>query len=250
MSPARGDSYADRVARRRSPKETPAELLYPRLFDRAPVEDFPPPTLDGEPSDGEPWISFDTARRELADGNRDDAVAIWERLASTPDAEARVVLQAWRFLRLHGVAPPSKLERAVLGSVVELPLDGGHDAIAAYADGSARVLSHGGDAVVYEGGDELIDKLITVVLELAQQMADRIGTLADDADLPRLPRRHARALAMTPGGARFGQGHVDQLDLDPLAGEVLKAARLLAYELLRRATPEGRDLPAMAWLGD
>jgi hypothetical protein len=53
---------------------------------------------------------------------------------------------------------------------------------------------------------------------------------------------------MTLGGIRFGQGPIAQLEQNPMAGEVLKGAGLLAYELVRRSLPgAARDFPQLVF---
>jgi hypothetical protein len=67
-------------------------------------------------------------------------------------------------------------------------------------------------------------------------------------DLPAVARGHGRVLTMTLGGIRFGQGPIAQLEQNPIAGEVLKGAGLLAYELVRRSLPgAARDFPQLVF---
>jgi len=224
------------MLRKRPKASTAADTMYPLLFDRSEIDAFPLPSDVGR---AEPWTSFEVARRELASGNRDDAIAIWQRIAVTDNAESRVVLQAWRFLRLSGARPPPEIARTVLGAVIEIPIDGQHDVVASYADGSARYLNHGGDAIIYQGGSASIDQLVKVHIELSQQMADRIGTWDEDAELPKVKSAQGRVLAMTIGGIRFGQGPTEVMEQDPIASDLLQLGRMMAVELIQRSSPQG-----------
>ena len=106
--------------------------------------------------------------------------------------ESRQTLLAWTFLRANGVTPAVDIASKVLGVVVELPIDSSHDVLAAYADGSARYLNHGGPAIVIEdAGMTDAGKLIAATVELGQQLAMGLGTWEQRA-LPAVPPGHGR----------------------------------------------------------
>src|ERR1700722_17775869 len=112
-------------------------------------------SLDGWVEDGdgalhEPWSSFEQARQLVHAGQPDEAVKVWRRIASTEGLESRQVLQVWHFLRGAGCPPPADRARFVLGVIAEIPVEGAHDLLAAYRDGSARYLNHSGKAVIWE----------------------------------------------------------------------------------------------------
>ncbi|HEV2891400.1 MAG TPA: hypothetical protein VGX28_13590 [Frankiaceae bacterium] len=207
-----------RFGRRR--REPAAEALRPLLYGDVPMADWPP---GGTAADAEPWGAFVRAREAYAAGRRDEAVRDWLGIARTPGAESRCVLQAWTFLRAAGVDPAPDEATVVHGVVLEVPVDGGNDVLAAYRDGSARYLNHSGRAAVVE---EQWQETFEVVWAAAP-LGERIG-LWDAPELPPLGEGEARMLLLTPGGFRFGQGLRDPLFADPTAAPVVTAAlRLL-----------------------
>jgi hypothetical protein len=115
------------------------------LFGDLPLDQWPGP---GTPAQGAPWDSFIAARAELAAGQRDEAIELWRHIAARTDIEARHVLQAWTFLRQAGIAPDAEDAKDVVGVVVSVPVQHGHDVLAGYRDGSVRYINFSGAAVV------------------------------------------------------------------------------------------------------
>jgi hypothetical protein len=122
----------------------------------------------------------------------------------------------------------------VLGVVVELPINGSHDTVAAYADGRARYLNHGGGVIVVEDAVTAdVAKVINACIELGQQLANVLGVWEGQA-LPTLGPNTARVELLTPGGIRFGQAPLEQLQQNAMANEVIKAAMLTAALLVKQ----------------
>jgi hypothetical protein len=114
----------------------------------------------GQP--GEPWNSFEHARQLTRAGQRDEAVTIWQQIASADGLESRHTLQVWHFLRQAGQPPPVARARLVLGVAVEMPVRKGHDLLVGYRDGTARYLNYSGKAVIWEDhSDTRIQAAIT-----------------------------------------------------------------------------------------
>lgn len=207
----------------------PAAALRQFVFGDAPVEAW---IAQGTGDAGEPWASFERARQLARASMTDDAAAIWRQIASADGLESRHVLQAWHFLRQAGQAPPADLGKLALGAVAEMPMNGAHDLLAAYRDGSARYLNYSGKVVVWEDRSvapirEAIDRWLTV----AQEIAKVIGAW-DQPQLPPVPAGHARVMVLTPSGPHFGQGPAAALQADPMAGAFLGAAVSLLQLIL------------------
>jgi len=184
---------------------------------------------------GEPWTSFERAQQLARAGKAGDAAAIWQQIAASDGLESRHVLQAWHFLRQAGQEPPADHGKLALGAVVEMPVNGAHDLLAAYQDGSARYLNYSGKVVVWEDRSvapiqEAIDKWLTV----AQAIAKVTGPW-DQPQLPPVPAGHARVMVLTPSGPHLGQGPEAALQADPMAGAFLGAATSLFQLILSRA---------------
>ena len=211
---------------------SPAAALRQFVHGDAPAEAW---IAQGGGDAGEPWASFEHAQQLAMAGETDDAVAVWLQIASAEDLESRHVLQAWHFLRQAGQAPPVGYGKLALGAVAEMPVNGAHDLLAAYRDGSARYLNYSGKAVVWEDRSvapiqEAIDKWLNV----AQKIATVIGAW-DQPQLPPVPAGHARVMVLTPSGPHFGQGPAAALQADPMAGAFLGAAASLLQLIVSRS---------------
>jgi hypothetical protein len=184
---------------------------------------------------GEPWSSFGQARQLFDARQPDEAVKIWRQIAFTGGLESRQILRAWHFLRQAGYRPAVDRAKLVLGVAAEMPVQGAHDLLAAYRDGSARYLSYSGKAVVWE--DRSITQIQAAIngwLARGQVIADAIGPW-DQPSLPPLPAGHVRVMVLTPSGPHFGQGPAAALSADPIAGSFLTAATSLLQLIVSRA---------------
>jgi hypothetical protein len=211
-----------------------ASLIAPFLFCDLPLETWIAASRD---SDAEPWSSLARSADLDRDGHRDEAVALWRQVADSPDVESRQVLQAWHFLREAGVEPPADIAKRVLGMIVEMPVQGGHDTLAGYADGSARYLNFSGKVVIWEQrADPDVSNALNAWLAAGEDLVQKIGVW-DLPTLPDLSPGHARVLMLTPSGPHFGQGPAGALLGDPLARNVIEAAVAVMQLLMTKAAP-------------
>lgn len=213
---------------------TAADALRPTLYGDVPLDEWPA----GDDHPDEPWASFVRARKHLADGDQDLAVRAWSAIAHDESLESRNRLQAWHFLRSINVNPDEALvARQAWGVVVEVPVDGGHDVLAAYPVGGVRYLNHAGGATVLEEGQggEAVLAALAELLVAGQALADVLGAWTEAA-LPELPADQTRLLVLTPGGHRFGQGPDDALRQEPLAEALFSAATELLVAVVSLTT--------------
>jgi hypothetical protein len=216
------------------PLEMPgsAGALSQFVYGDAPLDEW---VAQSAGDSGEPWNSFGQARQLFHAGQPDEAVKIWQQIAFTEGLESRQILQAWHFLRQAGYRPEGHRAKLVLGVAAEMPVQGVHDLLAAYRDGSARYLNYSGKAVVWE--DRSITQIQTAIngwLARGQVIADAIGPW-DQPSLPPLPAGHVRVMVLTPSGPHFGQGPAAALSADPVAGSFLTAATSLLQLIVTRA---------------
>jgi hypothetical protein len=167
------------------------------------------PHGDREPA---PW-------QVLLLGEAGDAARIHE-LADDATQESRVRALAYGRLRAMGQAVPAKV---LLGVVVEVPLDGGLDTLAAYADGSVRYVNQSGAMSIFEGPVPALAPHVAAVLEAAQPIVARIGP-ADGPRPPPPPAGHMRLTFLVSDGLYFGEGPMGALMGDALAGPLVTAA--------------------------
>jgi hypothetical protein len=112
--------------------------------------------LDGSPG---PLQTFADAADLANSGKKEDAKSCLRSILGLPNLETRVQLWVWSALRELGERPDPKLGTEVLGVVVELPMRGGYDTLAAYQDGSARYLNFSGAAIFWDAPDATIKSL-------------------------------------------------------------------------------------------
>jgi hypothetical protein len=211
---------------------SPARALSKFVYGDAPLDEW---AAQGAGDPGEPWNSFEQARQLVRAGQQHEAVKIWLQIASTEGLESRQILQAWHFLRHASCPPPADQAKLVLGVAAEMPVQGAHDLLAAYRDGSARYLNYSDKVVVWE--DRSVADIQTVIdgwLARGQGIANVIGPW-DEQSLPPLPAGNARVMVLTPSGPHFGQGPLAALSADPMAGSFLTAATSLMQLIVSRA---------------
>ena len=187
----------------------------------------------------EPWATFAQARDALAAGRASEAVDRLQAVAAMPALESRHYLQAWHVLRELGVRPASEIAKAVYGVVVEVSLPNGLDVLAAYADGRARYLNWSGAAVIWDAPGPRFGAQIAGVLNAGKAIVQRIGPWESPRRGPP-PTGHVRLNLLTPSGLHFGEGPLDVLGRDALAGPLLAAATGLMQGLTslpRQQTP-------------
>lgn len=198
------------------------------LYGDLPIEDWPED--DGGSSGeawAEPWSLFARARAHLRDGDQDLAIRTWSQVANPIFGwESRHVLQAWHLLRAQGIVPDASIAHEVLGVVAEVALDGGHDVLAAYEDGSVRFLHHQGRVSVIDAAIDDVEVARAGLLAVGQAVADRIGPW-DQPTLPPVPSGHSRFTMLAVGGPRFGMGPDEVLRGDQMAGALFGAATQL-----------------------
>lgn len=192
--------------------------------------------LDRWSGDGQtsPWTHFAAAKKHLDSGHRDDAIASLKQVLALPDVEPRHYLQAWHFLRPLGHKPTPAEARRVLGVVVEVPMHGGLDLVAAYPDHSARYYNFSGAGVVWEHSDTSLDADIDRLISAGAVVVQQIGPWDGPRPEPP-PKNQVRLSFLTPSGLFFGQGPFQDLASDPKGGAVISAATNLMLALTAKS---------------
>ena len=112
-----------------------------------------------------------------------------EKLAANETGESRVRAVAYHRLRAVKAKVP---KGQLLGVIVEVPLEGGLDVLAVFADGRMRYLNHSGKIAVFESTPAAMTATQERLLKAAAAAIERIGPW----DKPRLP-------PPKPGNARL-----------------------------------------------
>lgn len=152
-----------------------------------------------------------------------DAAAI-RKLADDTTQESRIRILAFNWLRQNGHDVQA---RQVLGVIIEVPLDGGLDTLAAYADGRVRYINQTGKLAVFEGGPPEVEAMAKQLVSISEETVAKIGPW----DKPRLPppsRGNIRLSFLVSDGLYFGQGPFGMMQSDPSAAKIInKATQLL-----------------------
>jgi hypothetical protein len=142
-------------------------------------------------------------RDALAHRQRGDLDGARDRLvqaAQLPELEARAALLACRALRGLGLEFLPETADAVLGVVVEVPVEDKLDTLAIYDDGTARYFNQGALSIVQSHTKGPFAEQAHAVITEAQRVAQAV--LPGDRATPR-PDEHIRIVLLTPGGARL-----------------------------------------------
>jgi len=212
------------------PTQAATVAIRDTLFGDMPLEAWPPDSS----ASGEPWTTFVAARDALSQDRRADAVAAWQRIAAMPGLESRHVAQAWHFLRAHGVACPADQAKRLLGVILEVPMEGGLDLLAAYPEHTARYYNFSGRGIVWEHPDASLDPAIDALLAAGQNVLNTIGPW--DRPRPPAPTGEWRMSFFSPAGLHFGQAPYAVLADDPMAKPVIDTATALMQALVARTS--------------
>jgi hypothetical protein len=153
-------------------------------------------------------------------------------LAEDEQSESRVRALAYRRLREMGEPVPA---RVLLGTVIEVALDNGLDALAVYADGRVRYINATGIISIFESITDEMQTTLRRMLEASQQIVHRIGPW-DEARLPPPARDHVRLTFIVSDGLYFGEGPFAALSQDTLAGPLIQQATLLLQQVVAMTT--------------
>jgi hypothetical protein len=146
--------------------------------------------------------------------------------------ESRLRLLAFHQLRVRGVSVDQGI---LLGVVVEVALEAGLDVLAVYLDGTARYLNYSGKVIIWEAKDPEVDRLIIEVFALSEHILAQIGPWEGQRKPPP-PSDHLRLSFLASDGLYFGEGPMNALFGDPMAGPVLNLLTNLMQILVERTS--------------
>ncbi len=154
-----------------------------------------------------------------------------ERIANDENQESRVRILAFNHLRSRDLAVPP---RQILGVVVEVPLDGGLDTLAAFVDGRLRYINHSEKVAIFESTPATMKSEVEDLLQASAAAVGKIGPW----DKPRRPPPAAGNVRLTflvSDGLYFGEGPFAAIQRDPIGGPVLMAASNLLMKIVGAA---------------
>jgi len=154
------------------------------------------------------------------------------KIAEDKDEESRIRVLAFNWLREHKHAVPA---RQLLGVIVEVPLDGGLDVIAAYADGRVRYINQTGKLAVFEGAPPEVEEKAKALVASALPAVNRIGPW-DKKRLPSPKKGNVRMTFLVSDGLYFGEGPFAQMQREPMAAPIIQTAGELLQLVVGVAT--------------
>jgi hypothetical protein len=157
--------------------------------------------------------------------------ADWMRAAANESLDSRWRLLAMRLLAAEGHPVPQK---QVFGVVIEVPMEGGLDALAAYADGGVRFINHSGRASIFEGATHPVAALGQQLVTAAQVLAQAIGPWEGQRPAPPTGNL-TRINLLVSDGLYFGQAPFNALMSDAMGRPVLSKAVELLQAVVRVA---------------
>lgn len=178
----------------------------------------------------EPWRQFAEASVCLTRRDVHGATDALIRVTQMPGLESRHYLQAWCALRSLNHPPSPETAKQLLGVVIELAFPRGLDVLATYDDHTIRYLNAQGGGAIWEHPNATLDSFIDRVLLTGRAIVARIGVWTGERRGPP-PIGHARITLLTPSGPHFGEGPLDTLQRDALAGPALAAGAALLQQL-------------------
>lgn len=158
-------------------------------------------------------------------------IAALRKIAEDETNEGRLRALAYHRLRAADEKVP---EKKLLGVIVEVPLEQGLDVLAAFSEGGVRYLNQSGKVAIFEGDGNPVAGLAKALIVASQPVVNQIGPW-DRQRLPPPKAGNVRLTFLVSDGLYFGEGALDMLQSDPMAGPVLDSAT----QLLLRAVALG-----------
>lgn len=176
------------------------------------------------------WDFFARAAEQARGGHPREARKQLRSLLELAGLDARSRLLAWHCLRQLGETPSREEAGRVLGIIIEGESRQGPDILAAYADGTARLLPPGGDYLMSEkpSAAQLLD--IRRFLRTGQPLVHARRPLRGPRSAPPSGTR-CRISVLTPAGHHVQEGEREALKQERRTGPILHAAETISRAL-------------------
>lgn len=155
-------------------------------------------------------------------------------IAENAAEESRVRLLAYNWLRQHDQPVP---RQQLLGVIIEVPLDGGLDVLAAYTDARVRYINQTGKLSLFDGGPQDVVASASKLLGSASAIVKKIGPWEKERLPP--PRKGSNRFSfLVSDGLYFGEGTLATLQKDPMAAPLLAHATELLQVIVNTNTKQ------------
>jgi hypothetical protein len=152
-------------------------------------------------------------------------------LAGDSTQEGRVRYLAYTKLRALGQPVPAKV---LLGVIVEVPLAGGLDVLAAFSEGGIRYLNQTGKLAVFEG-IAMLQPHVQRLFAASEPVVARIGPWEQPRRSPPTAG-NVRLTFLVSDGLYFGEGAMSAMQREAMAGPVIQRATELLQAVVPMAT--------------
>lgn len=125
-------------------------------------------------------------------------------------------------------------DKELLGVIVEVGLDEGLDVLASYKDGTARYINYTEKTIIWDAKDAQSNALTEDVFNNSINIVKQIGPW----DQPRMAapaKGNLRISFLVSDGLYFGEGPMNALFGDPMAGPALNAALALMQYITEKS---------------
>ncbi|HTD22135.1 MAG TPA: hypothetical protein VK738_05755 [Terriglobales bacterium] len=157
-------------------------------------------------------------------------------IAEDESQESRLRMRAYNRLREKKELVPAK---KLLGVIIEVGLENGLDVLAAFPDGRARYINYSEKMSIFEASPPEVQTKIRKLLDASQPVVERIGPW-EKARLAPPPMGTIRMTFLVSDGFYFGQGPLNVMQRDAMAGPVITAG----VELLQAVANATRGTPS------
>ena len=154
-----------------------------------------------------------------------------QRIIDDSTADPRVKVLAYNKQMANGHKP---IIKELLAVIVEVGLDAGLDVLASFNNGTARYINQTGKMLVWETADSSTTQLTSDLFSKSAAIVDNIGPW-DKARRPAPTKGKVRITFLVSDGLYFGEGSMDVLFNDPLAGAALNSATMLMKYLTEKS---------------
>ncbi|GAB3342985.1 hypothetical protein GCM10027299_58290 [Larkinella ripae] len=149
-----------------------------------------------------------------------------QHIAADDELETRAKLLACHRLRTNG---QPVLKRELLAVIIELGLEDGLDVLASYQDGTARYLNQSEKVLIWETATADSNALTNNLFQDSISIVSKIGPW-NGARRPHPATDVVRISFLVSDGLYFGEGPINMLFNDALAGPALRSAtELMQY---------------------
>jgi hypothetical protein len=207
-----------------SPNGNPPYAPYP---EGAPANDIYNLLFCDNPSAFGPKAGQTPAAWQVALSSEPPNIPALQSLAEDAAQEGRIRYLAYARLRALGITVPAK---RLLGVIVEFPLAGGLDALAAYSEGGVRYINHTGKLAFLEPLPS-IQPYVERLFAASQPVVARIGPWRE-ARRPPPKEGQVRLTFLVSEGLYFGEGPMSTMQRDAMASPVIQKATELLQALV------------------